>query len=1431
MSKPGWSRAMTSARATVVLMIALGIVGLSGLLLSSSLGQADDAAILADNHPVEAGSFRQVGEADPNLVLHMQVRFALRNQSALKKLLVEQQNPASRNYRKWLSSDDFEKRFGPTPVQVKAVSKWLAGEGFTVTQRSGDALDFTGLAGQAQRTFAVRIAKFGDGNVYANTSDPVIPKRFAGLIGTVRGLDNMAHAVALTQQFPGPVKADGAAMKLAAAQAPLQLALAESDDSGPVLSKPAAVVNAEASFGPTDLRNFYDESVGPGADGTGSCIAIVDLSDFLDTTASTFTNQFGLPAISYTRVLEGTNPGIINSEQAESELDVQWAHVTAPGAAIKFYLGSDLTSDISGAINDNSCGAISISYAFCGVSSSFMLNTMDPLFMRAAAQGQSVLVAAGDWGSAGLKLNAAGNMCVANNTLSINEMAADPNVTAVGGTQFTPSYIGGIDQSYFPENVWNDGSGATGGGASQVFPKPTFQTGPGVPNDNVRDIPDIAAIASPRSPGVFWATDSNGTAQISCCIGGTSLSAPVWAGFATVMAQIAGNRLGNLNQIIYPLANSSYATAGFHDVTNGSNGYNSVTGYSARPSYDQSTGWGSIDFNVFANSVKTFVGGGAVPSPTGSPMPTATRTVTATPTPTATPTSSITFIGTGPLTDSSTAVTTVTIGLPAGVQAGDTLLAQIIVYDPNASDVPSAPAGWSNVRHDAVSNGLQATSWLYYKVAGANEPASYGWNISSNWAAAVMGAWRGAASIESNSGATAAGSSPLSDAAPSLTANNSGDLQVFFYGSQSSSAPTLALSGALNQRFNLGSTKEGFTLAVADLAGPFIGTASPLYPATATLATGAVMTAEAILLVPGTPPSATPTATATTTATKTATTTATPTPTAAPTLTSTPTSTVTVTATATGTMTATITGTPTPTTIATVAPTAIPTQTPVATVTATATVVATPTGTPTAVPPSVITFVGASPLTDSSTAVTTVTVGLPAGVHSGDTLIAQILIYDGAAADVPTPPIGWNSIRHDAVNNGNLGTSWLYYKVAGASEPASYGWRIGSNFAAGAMGAWRGAATAPVDNSSGASASGASPVSAAAPSLTPSSNSELQVYFYGAQSHAGPAISLASALTQRFDVASSKEGFTLAFGERAAPAAGSPSLTYPATGSMPGGLAIIAQAVLLIPAAQGATPTPTITRTATPTAAGTNTTIPTPTPTTTIIPTAIPTGTATPVAGSITFVGAGPLADSSTAVTTVTVGRPTGVQAGDVMLAQIVVYDGNASDLPTAPSGWTSIRHDAVSNGNLATSWLYYKVAVASEPASYGWKIASNFAAGAMGAWRGASASPIDNASGATAAGASPISVAAPSLTPAHSGDLQLYFYGAQSHAGPTITLAGALTRRFEIVSAKEGFTLAFGDLAAPAAGTASPTFSASASMPGGLAMTAQAILLIPASH
>ena len=147
-------------------------------------------------------------------------------------------------------------------------------------------------------------------------------------------------------------------------------------------------------------------------------------------------------------------------------------------------------------------------------------------------------------------------------------------------------------------------------------------------------------MASPNAPGAFFGHDMSGTGQVVCCVGGTSLSAPLWAGLSRNLAEIIGQtRLGNLNTIIYQLANQQYATAGFHDVTIGNNGYNGLPGFNAGPGYDQATGWGTVDFAVFANAVNILLNPNATPTPTATP--TATPTVTPSPTPTPTPTGGV----------------------------------------------------------------------------------------------------------------------------------------------------------------------------------------------------------------------------------------------------------------------------------------------------------------------------------------------------------------------------------------------------------------------------------------------------------------------------------------------------------------------------------------------------------------------------------------------------------------------------------------------------------------------------------------------------------------------------------------------------------------------------------------------------------------------
>jgi kumamolisin len=139
------------------------------------------------------------------------------------------------------------------------------------------------------------------------------------------------------------------------------------------------------------------------------------------------------------------------------------------------------------------------------------------------------------------------------------------------------------------EVAWNELSadeGATGGGVSEVFALPSFQSGakvPAAPNGfKGRGVPDVCADADPAS-GYEVLVDGESTV-----IGGTSAVAPLWAGLLARINQSIGKPAGYLNPLIYSATADAGTSAAFHDITSGSNG-----GYSAAPGWDPCTGLGS----------------------------------------------------------------------------------------------------------------------------------------------------------------------------------------------------------------------------------------------------------------------------------------------------------------------------------------------------------------------------------------------------------------------------------------------------------------------------------------------------------------------------------------------------------------------------------------------------------------------------------------------------------------------------------------------------------------------------------------------------------------------------------------------------------------------------------------------------------------------
>ncbi len=197
----------------------------------------------------------------------------------------------------------------------------------------------------------------------------------------------------------------------------------------------------------------------------------------------------------------------------------------------------------------------------------------------------------------------------------MNGLCSTPYSVCVGGTEFNdasdPSlYWSSFNAagtqssalSYIPEVAWNEsgpgqGLWASGGGASAIYTKPSWQAGTGVPADGKRDVPDVSLTAAGHD-GYLMCQEGG-----LYVVGGTSAASPSFAGIMALVAQHAGARLGNANTVFYSLASKQRAggASAFHDITTGNNSVPGQSGFNAAIGYDQVTGLGSVDGSVLVS--------------------------------------------------------------------------------------------------------------------------------------------------------------------------------------------------------------------------------------------------------------------------------------------------------------------------------------------------------------------------------------------------------------------------------------------------------------------------------------------------------------------------------------------------------------------------------------------------------------------------------------------------------------------------------------------------------------------------------------------------------------------------------------------------------------------------------------------------------------
>jgi kumamolisin len=357
--------------------------------------------------------------------------------------------------------------------------------------------------------------------------------------------------------------------------------------SGPKSAVTAAVAAAAVteSFTPLQLATAYQ--LPAGTDGTGQTIAIIELGGGFGT--SDLTTYFKGLKLSPPKVTAASVDGAKNEpgqdpEGADGEvlLDIEVAGAIAPKANIVVYFAPNTDAGFLDAIAEATHArptptAISISWGQSEDQWTAQARTaMDQAFADAATIGVKVTVAAGDNGSSDATSGTAPH---------VDFPAASPHVLACGGTSLSLTR----SDTILGETVWNDGTsgGATGGGVSDTFARPSWQTKAGVPvrlgtSKSGRGVPDVAGDADPRTGYQVYV---DGQAQV---IGGTSAVAPLWAGLVARLAQATGAKLGLLPPKLYAGVQSGQPATGLRDITSGSNG-----GYSAHAGWDACTGLGT----------------------------------------------------------------------------------------------------------------------------------------------------------------------------------------------------------------------------------------------------------------------------------------------------------------------------------------------------------------------------------------------------------------------------------------------------------------------------------------------------------------------------------------------------------------------------------------------------------------------------------------------------------------------------------------------------------------------------------------------------------------------------------------------------------------------------------------------------------------------
>jgi sugar lactone lactonase YvrE len=595
----------------------------------------------------------------------------------------------SPNFHKWISAAEYGRRFGADPSDIAAISQWLASHGFTVNAVPSHnmVIDFSGTAAQVREAFHTELHALDlkGKHHFANATDPQIPAALAPAVTGVVSLSDIMprpmlepkaqYTVSPTTQpiAPGDLQTIyNLNPAFAAGYTGLGQSIVVVEDTD-LYSGTADWNTFRNTFGLNQFTAGSLTQVHPSGGKGGSCVdpgvneddteAAIDVewasaaapnAAILMAACSNTTNFGGFIALQNMLTNGGALPGVVSVSYGESE--------TQGGAALNAYINT--------------------------------------LYQTAAAAGVSVFVSSGDSAAAGADRDG----FAAVYGITVSGFASTVYNVAVGGTDFGDYVEGSTNRfwttlntttynsakSYIPEIPWNDscassslanflgyntafgiagfcnaepgyastigGSGGPSGcatgsrtqdyavsGTCAGYPKPSWQSIPGNPNDGVRDLPDVALFASNGFWGHYYVVCFSAEASCSGApstwagFGGTSVSSPIMAAIQALANQALGEpNVGNPNPVYYQIGQTEYGTAAnlaacnsstgpyanctFNDITQGdmvvpcAGSFNcylageaigslSTSGSSYQPAYSTTPGW---DFATGIGSVNAF---------------------------------------------------------------------------------------------------------------------------------------------------------------------------------------------------------------------------------------------------------------------------------------------------------------------------------------------------------------------------------------------------------------------------------------------------------------------------------------------------------------------------------------------------------------------------------------------------------------------------------------------------------------------------------------------------------------------------------------------------------------------------------------------------------------------------------------------------------